>query len=114
MERESLSSLILSNCVGKVPKELIPTIQASLETKNQAELSAILSRTAGFRNPTVSILLSIFIGGLGADRFYIGDIGLGILKLITGGGFCIWTIIDWFLMMRLTRERNFNALRAML
>jgi TM2 domain-containing membrane protein YozV len=42
----------------------------------------------------VALLLSVFVGGLGIDRFYVGHIGLGVLKLITCGGFGIWALID--------------------
>jgi len=44
-------------------------------------------------------LLSFFLGGLGVDRFYVGKIGTGILKLITVGGFGIWWLIDWILIL---------------
>lgn len=46
------------------------------------------------KSKTVALVLSIFLGELGIDRFYMGYIGLGILKLITCGGFGIWWLID--------------------
>ena len=46
----------------------------------------------------VALLLSIFVGTLGVDRFYLGYIGLGILKLVTAGGCGVWWIIDLILI----------------
>jgi hypothetical protein len=43
---------------------------------------------------TTALILSILLGGLGADRFYLGQTNKGILKLITCGGLGIWSIID--------------------
>lgn len=42
----------------------------------------------------VTWLLSYFLGVLGVDRFYLGKIGTGLLKLITIGGIGIWWLID--------------------
>ena len=46
----------------------------------------------------VALLLSIFVGSIGVDRFYLGYIGLGIVKLVTFGGCGVWTIIDVILI----------------
>ncbi len=46
------------------------------------------------KNRFTALLLSIFVGGLGVDRFYLGYIGMGVLKLLTAGGFGILYIYD--------------------
>jgi len=46
-----------------------------------------------------TLLLSIFLGELGIDRFYLGKVGTGILKLLTLGGFGIWWLIDVILVI---------------
>ena len=46
------------------------------------------------KSKTTALILSILLGELGIDRFYLGYVGLGILKLITAGGFGIWWLID--------------------
>jgi hypothetical protein len=44
-------------------------------------------------------LLSLLLGIFGIDRFYLGKVGTGILKLITFGGFGIWFLIDLILVL---------------
>lgn len=46
------------------------------------------------KSKMVAILLSVLLGGLGVDRFYLGYIGMGVLKLLTGGCFGILYIYD--------------------
>lgn len=60
------------------------------------------------QKPTVNLIISLLLGALGIDRFMIGDIGLGVLKLLTVGCCGVMTIIDWFLIMGKTKEKNFD------
>ena len=70
--------------------------------------------TMQFKDPTTILIISILAGGLGIDRFMIGDTGLGIGKLLTCGGLGIWTIIDWFMIQGVTREKNMQKIQQYL
>lgn len=53
-----------------------------------------IPRLFSTRERQIALLLSVVLGWLGADRFYLGQFGLGIVKLLTGGGLGIWWLID--------------------
>ena len=46
------------------------------------------------KSKTTALILSILVGGLGEDRFYLGYTGMGVFKLLTGGCFGILYLID--------------------
>ena len=74
---------------------------------------AMLS-TIQFKDPTTSLIVSLLAGSLGIDRFLIGDSGLGVGKLLTCGGFGIWTIVDWFQIQKATKEKNLQKIQQFL
>ena len=67
-------------------------------------------QAANLKDPTMVLIVSILAGHFGIDRFIIGDTGLGVVKLLTCGGLGIWTIIDWFLIMGETKQKNMENL----
>ena len=66
------------------------------------------------KDPTTSLIVSILGGGLGIDRFYIGDTGKGIGKLLTCGGAGLWALIDLFLIQKATKEKNMEKVQQFL
>jgi hypothetical protein len=98
-----ISTFIAQNQKRFYPADLI-RLRDDLHNMSDTELMTLTS--TNFKDPTVSMVLSVLLGGLGADRFYIGNPGLGVLKLITGGGFGIWWIVDMCIIMDKTKEAN--------
>ena len=83
-------------------------VQSILHRADDSWWNALL--VMRFKSPVLALVLSLFWGTLGVDRFYVGNVGLGILKLLTAGFGGIWTIIDWFLIMRVARTANYRTL----
>ncbi|MGA1977126.1 MAG: TM2 domain-containing protein [Bacteroidales bacterium] len=83
-------------------------IKEKLLAADESKWSVV--QTLQFRDPTIILIVSLIAGTLGIDRFIIGDTGLGVGKLLTCGGLGIWAIIDWFLIMGATREKNYNKI----
>ena len=111
MEQLKVDMFLMTN--GKFfPEEKIMFIRERLLAMDDTKAALMMS--IQFKDPTIALVLSLLIGAYGVDRFYIGDTGVGIGKLLTCGGLGIWAIIDWFLIMGATREKNFDRLMTML
>ena len=108
MEQEKVNQLLMM-MGSKIPSESIPMVRDRLLKSDMSE-SDFLILVNGMKDPTLSLILSILVGVLGVDRFYIGDVGLGIGKLLTFGGCCIWALVDIFLIMGATKEKNLELL----
>ena len=63
------------------------------------------------QKPTVVLIIAIVLGW---DRFFLDDIGLGVVKLITCYGFGIWWLIDIFSVQRRTYEYNYKKFNEIL
>ncbi|MBM3431692.1 MAG: TM2 domain-containing protein [Bacteroidetes bacterium] len=111
MEAKKVDMFIMSN--GKFfeahQMNMIRERLISLDDSKWAMLS-----TVQFKDPTTVLIVSLLAGSLGIDRFMIGDSGLGVGKLLTCGGFGIWTIVDWFQIQKATREKNLEKIQQFL
>ncbi len=56
-------------------------------------------RPASPKSRLAAALLAWFLGVFGVHRFYVGKIGTGLLMLFTLGGFGIWTLIDFIVIL---------------
>lgn len=57
-------------------------------------------------NWIVALVMSVIFGSLGVDRFILGHVGLGLLKLFTLGGFGVWWLVDVILIATKYKFKN--------
>ncbi|MDA3945027.1 MAG: TM2 domain-containing protein [Bacteroidetes bacterium] len=111
MESQKVDLFILTN--GKYfESHQVAQIRERLLQMDDAKWGLI--QTLQFKDPTILLIVSLLGGSLGIDRFMLGDTGLGVGKLLTCGGLGIWAIIDWFMIMGATREKNMAKLQQVL
>lgn len=105
MEKEKIEQFIMIN--GKnFPEMMISEIKSKLENLDPDKESTLLATE--WKSPTTAFILAFFLGGWGVDRFWLGQTGLGIAKILTCGGCGIWCIIDWFTAAGRAKTANFN------
>jgi len=78
---------------------------SSLDDSRHAVISSI-----ELKDPTTLLLISIFLGGLGVDRFMLKQTGMGVIKLLTGGLCGILWLIDLITITGKTKDFNYNAI----
>jgi hypothetical protein len=89
-------------------KELLSLYKTLSDEKKEVFSSQF---TAQAKNPTTVFGCSAYLGMWGIDRFVLGDVGLGVAKLLTLGGLGIWYIIDLFLVSGRARAKNLYLAR---
>jgi len=94
------------------PAEKIMFLKEKLLSADESKLNLV--NAADLKDPTTILLIFIFVGSLGVDRFMIGDTGMGVLKLLTAGVCGILTIVDWFTISNKTRELNFQKVMTII
>jgi len=105
MEKSKID-LFVSTMNEKFASTHMMAVRSQLEKLDDSRFA--LLQSLNYKNPTTLLIVSIFLGAFGIDRFMLGQAGLGVLKLLTCGGAGIWTIIDWFTISGKTKEYNYK------
>lgn len=111
MDMQRVDMYIMTN-QKYFPEDKIVYLRERLRSIDDSRFS--LLSTVEMKDPTTLLLVSIFLGGLGIDRFMLGDTGMGVLKLLTGGCCGVLTIIDWFTISGKAKENNFNRVMSLI
>lgn len=110
MNEENVITIMYA-VADKIPENRIYSFKEKIKNEPDTKTEAYLS--THLKSPIVALLLSIFWGIFGIDRFYVGDIGVGLGKLFFGWlTFGIWPLIDIFLIYGRTKEKNFLMLTS--
>lgn len=131
MEEQKVNALM-----GRISRKILPARRAEVKQKMRAAEDSAYAEIVSMRlrSKGVTVVLAVFLGWLGADRFYAGSVVTGIFKLllalicgtlealrytllplpllglaglIVGGVLALWIIIDWFVSFRAGLRRNY-------
>ncbi len=111
IDKQKVDMFIMTN-QKYFPAEKIMFLKEKLYKTDETKFSMV--SCVDFKDPTTLLLVSLFLGSFGVDRFMLGETGMGVLKLLTGGCCGILTIIDWFGIQKKAKERNFTELMLLL
>lgn len=107
MDKTKVDQFIMVNA-DKFPDYAQMQIHEKLEKMDESRESMLMA--IPWKSPMVTFLLAFFLGIFGADRFYMGQIGLGVAKLLTCGGCGIWSLIDLITVFGRAKTHNLNML----
>ena len=111
VDKQKVDMFIMAN-QKYFPTEKIIFLKEKLYKLDESKFA--MASVIELKDPTTLLMISLFLGGWGVDRFMLKETGMGVLKLLTGGCCGILTIIDWFSVQKKVKEMNFNNFMLML
>lgn len=129
---------VMMSLQGKIASEQILYIKDKMLKKRDKDLPLLVAQ-AGLKNNVATLLLAIFLGGLGVHRFYLGDYRMGAAFLVSNiiayvlmfsatfisyalyvvmalviAGIAVWQLVDIFMSYKRVKTVNFNRLNYVL
>ena len=92
----------------KLTPQHLAIMRSKMEKMDDDQLTALAA--AEMKDPTIMLLIAIFLGELGIHRFMLGDTGMGVLELLTSGLCGVLWLLDLFTIVKKTKEYNYNQL----
>jgi hypothetical protein len=107
MEKDKVNLWLGMNAENFNPHDLM-IVKDKLERMDDDKL--FLIQSASFQKPQTILLLAIFLGW---ERFWLDDVALGVVKIITCYGCGIWWLIDIFTASDRAKKYNFTQFMKM-
>ena len=114
-KRKKRVQSFLSENRQKLPRNRFNSIREALLKLDDEQWNSV--EYIVFKDPTIMLIISIFIGAFGIDRFILGDTTNGIFKLLLTlccGVGVVWWIIDLVKINDMTLEYNYKTLKESL
>ncbi|HFI0235171.1 TPA: TM2 domain-containing protein [Streptococcus suis] len=109
----ALTELFLARNSRYLPAESLAFLQARLEELTPRQQEYVFS--VKLKDPVLAWVFSFFFGHLAVDRFYLGQFGLALAKLfLWWASLGLWIVVDWFLIVKSTKEKNLERLHQQL
>jgi len=102
MEKSKIDMFISMNNDNFLPQDLM-AVRDKLEKIEDDKF--LIIQAAEFQKPSTIFLISLILGW---ERFWLDDVTMGIVKIITGMGCGIWWLIDIFSAKERAKKYNFN------
>ena len=108
MEKEKVDLFLGMNVENFTPQGLA-TVKETIEKLDDDKF--FLIQGIELQKPSTIFLIAVLLGW---ERFWLDDIALGILKMITGYGCGVWWIIDIFSAKERAKEYNLKKMTQVL
>ena len=98
-DNKNSSSAVAQTELGSEQNESTKTAVPVSVTVNAPQTSAYVAQEKRINKHVFAWVGAFLFGSIGVDRFMRGQVGLGILKIFTLGGWGIWTLVDWIIAL---------------
>jgi TM2 domain-containing membrane protein YozV len=122
--QQQIDMWVMQNNENFAPIQL-SQIKDKMQTLDENKISSLMGLE--LKKPTMMMIISFFLGGLGVDRIMLGQTGLGIVKLLVCVGIyavgwlllfipyivpLVWWLVDVINVKKQTKNNNYKKVMA--